>query len=225
MTDPQGCQRVRDLIPEVAMGVAPGELRAEALAHVDGCADCRAFLEENTELVDELMLLVPEHEPPVGFEARVLSRVRDRARWYRRPTTWLAAAAVVLAAVASGVAIRTADSGDRSLAAEYRDTLRVAHGRYLRAATLVSVAGRESGHVFAYEGKPSWVFMTVADAPSGTYRVRLVTRDGRAHDLGDCWVRNGRGSWGTSVGQPIDTLARVEMTGPAGSELTASFRS
>ncbi len=65
--------------------------------------------------------------------------------------------------------------------------------------------------------------MTVEDAPSGTYDVTLVTDDGRVRDIGDCWVRDGRGSWGTTVAVPIGTVDRVEMRSSDGGTVAATF--
>ncbi len=69
MPESQRCREVRELIPELAMGVASGEVRARGLAHLDGCAECRHELEEVAGTVDELLLLVPEREPPMGLDA------------------------------------------------------------------------------------------------------------------------------------------------------------
>jgi hypothetical protein len=232
MSEPlnERCAEVRDLIPELAMGVASGEERAGALAHVATCAECRALLEEATRVVDELVLLAPEQEPPAGFEARVLAALPRRLPLHRRRATWLAVAAALLAAFTGTVVTRWADSDERQIAADYRRTLQVADGSYLRAADLTTTRpGRagvtEVGNVFAYEGKPSWVFMTVAGAPSGDYHVTLVTKDGRARSIGTCWVRGGNGSWGTAVDVPIYALDRIEMRAEDGTTLTAAFRS
>jgi hypothetical protein len=229
MTEPMHGQfdEVRELVAELAMGVAPGGARAAALAHIATCADCRTRLEETTALVDELLLLAPEHEPPAGFETRVLTALTDRGPLRRRRATWLAAAAAaVLVALGSATAVtRWVDADDRRLAEQYRQTLQVADGSYLRAAVLTSGSGSGAGHVFAYQGKPSWVFMTVEGAPSGDYDVTLVTRDGRVHSIGECWVRDGRGSWGTTVDAPVDAIDRIEMSGDGGPTLTAEFGS
>src|SRR5215208_2306315 len=93
------CAKVRDLIPELAMNVAPGDERAAALAHIASCADCRQVLEDTSATVDELLLLAPEHEPPPGFDARVIEAVSvERPRRWNVSKGLLAAAAIVLAA-------------------------------------------------------------------------------------------------------------------------------
>ncbi|MBO9524491.1 MAG: hypothetical protein J7518_23370 [Nocardioidaceae bacterium] len=221
MTDPH----VGDLVPEVALGVASGDVRAAVLAHAALCPDCRRDLEETVAVLDELLLLAPAHEPPIGFEARVLAALPLPVPLVRRTTTWLAAAAVVLAAVGGIAATRWAGADDRTLAAQYRHTLDVAGGQAFRAAALRTGTGAERGRVFTYEGDPSWIFMTVTGAAYGDYRVLLVTEDGREHVVGECWVRNGNASWGTAVDQPLDHVRRVEMRGPGGAVLTATFSS
>jgi hypothetical protein len=216
------CEQVRELIPEVALGLAPGDERARVLAHVEGCPECRAALARAASTVDGLLLLAPEHEPPPGFDSAVLAAMAP-AREPRRWTSFvLAAAAAVLVALVAGGVTHWMGAEDRQLADQYRQTLDVADGRYLRAADLTTSTGTETGHVFAYEGRPSWVFMTVEGAPSGDYTVTLVDVDGTVHDLGWCEVRDGTGSWGTTVQVPVHSIDHIEMRQGA-TTLTARF--
>ena len=67
------CDRCRELIPEVALGVAVGEERAAVLDHAVGCAGCRRELAEISALADELLSLAPAVEPSTGFEVRALA--------------------------------------------------------------------------------------------------------------------------------------------------------
>lgn len=212
MDESQRCMEVRVLVPELALGVASGEVRARALAHIAGCDECRRELEDAAATVDELLLLAPEHEPPPGFDTRVLTGLDHRSR---RPSTsrlLLAAAALVLVAGAAGGLTWWRGSDDRTLASQYRETLSVAGGRYLHAADLISTDGGEVGHVFAYQGSPPWIFVSVQDGPPGVHRVRLVTTAGRTVWIGTCSVRDdGTGSWGTSLGVPISAVERVDL--------------
>src|SRR5215211_2017593 len=83
------CEEIRELGPDLALGIADGEERAEALRHLSTCAECRHALERLSEVADELLLMAPVHEPPAGFESRVVEamglreppRRRRRARW------------------------------------------------------------------------------------------------------------------------------------------------
>ena len=208
----QRCVPVRELIPELALGVAPGDVRASALEHLTGCAECRGRLREATAVVDELLLLAPAHEPPPGFESRVLGTLRHGGR--RRRTVLLAVAAAVLAAVAGAGITRWVDDNDLDPAA----------GGSLRAAELTTDSGSEAGQVFAYLGPPSWLFVTVDGIPSGDYRVRAIDDDGHATDIGYCWVRDGKGSWGASVDVSLDTVERIELAHPDGAVVTAELK-
>lgn len=223
MSEWRRCDEVKDLIPELAMGVAPGDERAAALTHIATCADCRRALEEASALVDELLLLAPEHDPAPGFDARVIEAagIERPSRWRNVSKYVLAAAAVVVAASLAAGLTRWAGADDRQLAAQYRETLREANGSYFRAATLGNEKDPD-GHVFAYQGNPSWVFVTMEDAPSGTYRVRYVTEDGHTDWIGVCQVRDGSGSWGTALDVPLYTVDRVELV-HGGRTLSADF--
>jgi hypothetical protein len=229
MPESERCREVRELIPELAMGVASGESRARGLAHLAGCVDCRRELEEVSGTVDALLLLVPEREPPAGFDVRVLAALDQRApqpqpqpRHRIRTGLLVAAAMVLVATLAAGLTWwRGAD--DREVADDYRSVLSTADGSYLRAADL-QLDGASAGSVFAYQGRPSWLFISVEDAPDGTYHVRLVGADGRVRWIGTCTVRDGTGAWGTSVDLPIRSVDRVEMFGTRLPTIVASLR-
>ena len=90
------CAEVRELAPELALGILSGAERAEVLLHVNGCARCQAYVAELTEAADAIPQLAPEAEPPAGFEGRVLRRLGEGERRTRR--RWIAAAAGVAAA-------------------------------------------------------------------------------------------------------------------------------
>lgn len=77
MTERPECAVTRQLVPELAAGTAAGDERADALAHLGRCLDCRRELAATTDLMDELLLLVPEEEPGTGFECSVLARLNE----------------------------------------------------------------------------------------------------------------------------------------------------
>jgi hypothetical protein len=228
MRDPLDCAQVGDLLPEIAAGVAPGDVRAEALRHMAGCAECRAELAATAGVVDDILLLAPAHEPPPGFESRVLAALAPPPRRRPRRVALLAAAVVAAMTLGAGIAVATtwnATADDRRLAAQYRQTLAVADGRYLVAAKVTTQAGAETGHAFAYEGTPSWVFVTLTGVPiPGAYALHVVTDDGRDLATGTvCTVADGTGSCGTSVGVPVRAIQRLELRAPAAPPLVATF--
>jgi hypothetical protein len=218
------CREVRDMLPELATGVAPGDARAAALAHLAGCAACRKELDDVAATVDELLLLAPEVEPPAGFDVRVLSRIgadRPPSRRLTRSSLMLAAALLLIAAV--GVAVTwTAGSSDRNLADEYRSALAVAHGQSMRAAD-ITANGRTYGSVFVYDGRPSWLFLTMTAPGSGSYPVRLVTKDGTTQRIGTCTLHDGVGHWGTIIDVPAGSIAQVQLDRPGYSTMVADL--
>ena len=105
------CAQLRDVAPELALGVLGGAERAEAIMHVNGCARCQALVNELTEAADALPLLAPEIEPPFGFEQRVLSSGRARRRRSVRRLVAAVAVAAAAAAILSITVVRVVESG------------------------------------------------------------------------------------------------------------------
>jgi hypothetical protein len=199
MPDTSRCDEVRELLPELAAGVAAGDARAAALAHLAGCADCRRELEEHSDVLDALLLLAPEHEPSPGFESSVLAALAPAQRPRHRPgAVLLAAAASVLAlALAVGVAWWQASGSGTS------GTV---------AADITAATSTVAGQAVARQGDPPWVYLDLDAAPApGRYLVRLVTAEGRTLDVGWCRVRAGKGSWGWPVDVPPDELSEVRL--------------
>jgi hypothetical protein len=224
MAELEKCEQVRDLLPEMATGVAAGDDRARILTHLARCPACRQELDEMTTVVDELILMAPEREPSSGFETAVLAAVETQPRRSRRTPFVLAAAASIIGALLAGGAVWWQTAADRELAGHYRHTLAVADGKYLVAAQIGSTEEPDAGHAFAYEGHPSWVFMTVDTGPwSGRYRVQLVTTEGRTVDLGWCRVADGHGSWGRSVRVPVHDIAELRLLRPGAATMHARF--
>lgn len=105
-----GCEKARErLWPLGEPRDAAGE-EAEARAHLEGCADCRAFFARDAILTRVLRRQDLEVSAPPGLRARVIAdlagrpsgdEVRPRSRPAPRLLPWLAAAAgLVLAALA-----------------------------------------------------------------------------------------------------------------------------
>lgn len=217
---PADCERLRDVAPELALGIADGRDRAWALDHLAGCAGCRAHLERLAAVADELPLLAPAAEPAPGFEQRVVwplpgPRRPSRARRLAVP----ALAAVAAAAIATVVAWGALDD-ERKLAEDYRETLAVADGEYFDAAPLEAPGGEKAGYVYGYQGRASWVFAVVyADIPDGSYRLAAVSQDGRGEPLRRIRIDGAEGSGGAVTQMPYDRVAEVLLLDPRGREV------
>jgi hypothetical protein len=231
MTAEMGCAQVRELAPELALGIAEGEERDAALRHLSDCSGCRQLLSELSSVGDELLQLAPAHDPPVGFESRVLAEVtvppRRRSiqplarRWQRLAT---AAAAVVLAATLGAGSVLLATAGDRRLAAGYQAVLSQGRGAYFLAAPLQGPLGRV-GTVFGYQGQPSWVMVTLQPSiQEGRFQVQAVTRDGRYLALGDAVLGGAKGTWGGQLPVDLSAVHELRFTGSDGrTAFTATF--
>jgi hypothetical protein len=75
MTGRPPCEHVREVAPDVALGLLTGEDRAVALAHLERCESCRAEVASLAVVADEVLLAAPEIDPPVGFTSAVLERL------------------------------------------------------------------------------------------------------------------------------------------------------
>ena len=204
------CARLREVAPELALGVLVGAERGQALAHLAGCAECRHFVDEMSETADSLLLLAAEAEAPLGFESRVVARLAaDHPR--RRPWRWIAtaAAAVVLAAAATGIVVHNHEArlGDLNV----------------RTASLRVGTGKEAGDVYVMEGKPAWVIMSVSSKAAGrSYLCELNFRDGRVVRAGQFTVPDSEGWWGVEVEAGVEGLRSVRLLALDGTTIASA---
>ena len=232
---PAECARVRELAPELALGIAEGDERAAALQHLAGSAACRHEVSDLAAAADATLLLAPSAEPPTGFETRALARFADLAaeperdelgpdepeaarivaavpRRRRRPAlVALAAAAALLAVV--GLAVGLAQRSDRSgtgptAAAGWTD----------RSGALRTPGGTVVGRVTLDQGRESTLTVELADgAVVGHLRRPLRLRHRCPVPRGT--LRAGPGAtepWSTSIGVPTYDLRRVRLVNTAG---------
>jgi hypothetical protein len=217
------CKEIRELAAELALGIVDGEERGRALQHLADCPDCRRRVDELAEVADELLLLAPHAEVPVGFEERALAPLRSqkaprRRRWLRVlvPAAAAAAAAAVTLAIASD---------DLRLASDYRSALDEANGRDFEAHALRTPGDQQVGQVFAYEGSPSWLLMTVDQGHrTGLKGAELVMDDGRRVPIRWFYMTPEWGSCGGAVSVDLDDVSVVRVVPERGTEpLVASF--
>jgi hypothetical protein len=225
MTPERDCQEIRELLPELALGIAEGDDRGRALDHLADCPDCRRRLTELSETADELLLLAPTEEPTGGFETRLLERLQPRAPRSRRRVLRLLTPAVA-AALAVGLTLVLAYRDQREVADRYQQTLTEVEGKYLAGERLKAPGGRYVGKVYGYEGEPSWVLVTTdeGELPDGRYDLELVRADGVRVRLGDFAVSEGAGSGGEAIPLHFHEVTQVRLIGPGrGAVYEASF--
>jgi hypothetical protein len=78
-------------------------------------------------------------------------------------------------------------------------------------------SGAVVGHLYAYQGRPSWIYVTVTGAPNpGRYTVLLTAKDGRQWDMGQCVVTRRYCGAGAVIVIPVDQISAVRMERPDG---------
>ncbi|ANP53985.1 hypothetical protein J2Z21_005257 [Streptomyces griseochromogenes] len=227
MSSDVNCEKLREIGAELALGVLPGRERAMAVAHLDRCADCREYVEQLTLVGDRLIGLLPEREPPPGFETRVARGLaqhaaheagahgRESGLAHQGLRGRARRARLRIAAVASAllVAVGFAGWGIGTVVQEVTASppAAVETEPVLVGDMTVPGGGRHPvGEVYAHPGADGWIFMSVALSRPGTLfngRVAclLERSDGTAVRVGSFELRDGRGSWGGAT--PIDAKA------------------
>jgi hypothetical protein len=70
--------------------------------------------------------------------------------------------------------------------------------------------GEEAGHVFVYDGDPSWVFVNFSEVEMpGEYRMQIVTRQGERLSAGSFDVSAEDKSWGGAIPVDLDEVATI----------------
>ncbi len=202
------CGQLRDVAPELALGVLGGAERAEAIIHVNGCARCQALVNELAEAADALPLLAPEIEPPVGFEQRVLSSGRAHRRRSVRRLVSAVAVAAAAAAILSVTIVRVVEAGS--------DTPRAtAPAAKPTAVKMVSASALPAGWAYV-TNKHSIAIAVDYGVTSGSYHVAVQPRAGSTVTIGTMAVVDGRGSWTGSSSVALRAGSTISLMDDAG---------
>jgi Putative zinc-finger len=220
------CDDTRDLIPEVALGIAGGEDRARVLEHVAHCRSCRDELGRLAAVTDELLVFAPEAEPPPGFEQRVLKAIApaqpNRPRRARLINLWRPAVALAVGAALASAILVSVFHDDHQLASQYREALAAADGTRFAAIPLRDGAGVKRGSVSLYKGNPSWIVITRSGRnPDSPVRAELVSRSGEHVPLSGFRLRGG--VWGGPLPVAFDQIASVQLSSPDGHSQLAAY--
>jgi hypothetical protein len=202
------CAEVRELAPELALGVVSGSERDDALRHVEGCVSCRLELEAFSRVGDELLRAAPSVEPPSGFEDRVVERMRASRPAPRR--WWPVAVAAAAALIVGAASMFAAGAHDRHVAHEYGEVLGTLHGTSLRSGALRDAKNVVVGQVALYEGHPSWVFVAVERGTTdGAATIRLIGKTTTTID--GLRLSKGHGALGSVVSTETGDVDSIEI--------------
>ncbi|MFE1883191.1 hypothetical protein [Streptomyces diastatochromogenes] len=239
------CEKLRESGAELALGVLSGRQRAEAVEHLERCADCREYVEHMTLVGDRLIGLLPPAEPPTGFETRV-SRGLTRAatapegrphahpsapehkgfRGRARRARLRMASAVAAAAIACGFAGWGIGTAVEAITAA---PVPAVESEPVLVGDLTSPHGAEKpvGEVYAHPGPPGWVFMSVAlTGPHATYTGKvtclLAHPDGTTTRIGQFSLRNGHGNWASATAVDPTAISGARLTSSDGTVLATA---
>jgi hypothetical protein len=213
----RSCAECLELCPDVALGIADAEERANVLSHVEGCRACRSELASLSEVADLLNVLVPPVEPPPGFASRVADAIAPLStsashdpvvrRRYVRPLS-VAAAVVIAAALAVGGWLASGGGSAPSVA--------------VQAASFVS-GHHDIGQVTMVAGEKPWISVAVHLQGMAVVRCEVENSKGRWGTVGTFDVYSGWGYWAAAL--PHDfAVRRAELITPNGHVLaSASF--
>ena len=195
------CKELDDQLEALALGQIAEPERSRLHAHVAMCSFCRGHFDEMLGLTDMLLALAPVHEPPPGFESRVLDRLSiPEARRSRRSAGLLGVAAAVLVVVTSFGAVavdrRISDKG-----------ITIA-----RSGVIVGASGSRVGGIQLVRGEQPFVLVSI-DNPrpgSGPVSCQLQLADGRIVVVGSWSYDDVRGGvW--AAGLDDSALVAVAM--------------
>lgn len=228
MSPRQSCDEVREIAPDIALGLLTGEERADALAHLEQCEACRAEVATLAVAADEVLLAGPRATPPAGFAERTLARLANeraagdglppasgppagraagrgrRARTPRRRLVAVALAAAAAVVVAVGLTAVLGGGGSPGGEVAVAD-LRTGTGVVVGEAT---AEGDASSLVTV--DVPAWDELVErwGDAPGSGYWLVVEQDDGTRtmHALADD-VQD----WSMRVDAEVDDIATVAM--------------
>lgn len=209
MADPT-CAGVRELLAEVALGIASTEDSEAAAVHLEGCAACRAELRQMGDVADALPSLAPDANAPPGFEARVLASLGLVAQPNRRAVR--SRTRVRLAAAAGAAALALAAAGVAGWLVG-RPGGQHAHPVALLSGELHS-GPRDAGQVVVSMGGEPWVSVAVW-SPTARPAVicQLETAGGRTVPVGSFVLNSGYSYWAAPVPPGIDAHGADSVVG------------
>jgi hypothetical protein len=214
------CAEVRELAPELALGILGGAERAEVVLHVNGCARCQAYVAELTEAADAIPQLVPEREPPVGFEDRVLHRLREGGRRTRRRWVASIAAAAAAAAIFSITVVRVVESGDDTPVADGPVATSTAGAPSTQVAVAMEGQAGNAPVGWAYIANHHGVAVSVSyGIESGRYQIQVHPAKGSGTTIGLMTVDANRGSWTGRSEQALGSGSRIALVDATGHEV------
>jgi hypothetical protein len=222
------CLQCRGLAAELALNIVTGRERGTALAHLGRCCPCRRRVAELAQTADQLVELLPEVEPPAGFEQRTAAALAEQhtaaalaeqQRHPRRPAVPVTTILLAIALAAGGSALgfhSPASTGASPVSTGPPDDGRAGNRMVLYAP--LTYEQRLVGQAYLYPGSPSWIYVSVDYAESGVDRVEceVISPNGSAVPVATIPLRQGRGAWGGPTNITPEDLRTTALVSPHG---------
>jgi len=211
------CDEFDQHADDLALGRVDEPQRTQLLVHASTCPQCQSLLEGLGTVVDRLLLLAPQIEPPAGFESRALARVvttpvSARARW--QVPLWAAAAITLIVGAAGFTAAHLLEQ--RSPAAVGPN------------AVILTAANVDLGSVQLLADPAPHVLVAIrAPRPEpGIRNCELQRPDGTWVHVGSWQVADiASGVWATGIDPALLNATAMRITTQDGTILaTATFR-
>ena len=111
------CEEFDHEAEDLALGHVEEPRRTQLLAHAETCPQCQSLLGGLGTVVDRLLLVAPQLEPPAGFESRALGRLGAPATASHsrfRVPLWAAAVAALIIGAGGFLVARLSDHSSKS---------------------------------------------------------------------------------------------------------------
>ena len=206
-----------DLKAEVlALGMVDEPMRGQLLAHAANCPTCQLLLDGLGTVIDRLLLVAPQEEPPAGFESRALDRIGPpsaKALHRFRLPLWAAGFVAVIVGATSFLVVRQLKESPSPAAAP--------------AVVIVTPAGLRLGTVqLVANPAPHVLVMIAAPRPEpGVRNCELQLSDGTWVKVGSWQVADiAHGVWAVGVDAALLRATAMRITNVDGKVLaTATF--
>ena len=138
----------------------------------------------------------------------------------RRPGRNLIVSLAAAAALVGGT-VAVTEAVDHGTAS--RPAASAIAGHTVLTASFVSSANRDVGHITAFEGSPSWVFMNVTGSRyDGPVTCLLEADNGTVAAAGTFNIQGGTGEWARPLPGGVTHLKGARLVGPAGVTLASA---
>ncbi|GAA5161127.1 hypothetical protein GCM10023321_44860 [Pseudonocardia eucalypti] len=210
------CQRFQQLAPEFALNGLVGRERAQMLSHLTGCPTCQKMAHDLAETADRILELVPEADPPAGFELELMTTFRRPGREYRWPAS-LAAALLAIALVLGGWIVGRSNPAASAPADDARPGVRtVLYAPLIKDELWL-------GQAYMDPDESGWMYISLtAPVPDTTITCDIIRPEGSTVRIGTFPFTHGHAEWGAATLTKLDAAAVARLSDSQGNVIASA---